>query len=201
MSWIRNDLVSLKLRDGLFTIAQMLASPVMQFYGMSNSDGDWNGVDLNLTDPLFRVFVGKVVVKKMAEEKLDKKIAIPRVDCGNYKFIKPYTLGMDGDHYKGGRNSFPFLGGKLIDLGPDGDIGVTLAPVLRDDLALPDDREIIERYELTNMWGDEDLTDRLIRYFETGINRDDLKFEVFPGLWDDRESLRPLTRRLPVPRR
>ncbi|ECF4923130.1 TPA_asm: hypothetical protein G0B48_16615 [Salmonella enterica subsp. indica] len=35
----------------------------------------------------------------------------------------------------------------------------------------------------------------------TGINRDDLKFEVFPMLWNDRESLRPLTRRRPIPMR
>ena len=51
------------------------------------------------------------------------------------------------------------------------------------------------------MWGDLDLADRLARYYDTGVNRDDLKFEVFPGLWDDREKLRPLTRRLPVPLR
>ncbi|WP_218057486.1 hypothetical protein [Gilliamella sp. WF3-4] len=51
------------------------------------------------------------------------------------------------------------------------------------------------------MWGDVDLRDRLCRYFDTGINRDDLKFEVFPDLWDDREKLRPLTRRLPEPLR
>lgn len=49
--------------------------------------------------------------------------------------------------------------------------------------------------------GSEDLKDRLWRYFDTGINRDDLKFEVFPDLWNDREELRPLTRRLPVPLR
>ena len=51
------------------------------------------------------------------------------------------------------------------------------------------------------MWGSHDLNDRLVRYFNTGINRDDLKFEVFPGLWVDREKLRPLTRRLPEPLR
>lgn len=104
-------------------------------------------------------------------------------------------------HYKGTRNSFPFLGGKIIDLGPDGNVSVTQAPVIKEDLTLPQDRNFIEKYELDNMWGHEDLSDRLCRYFDTGINRDDLKFEVFPGLWDDREKLRPLTRRLPVPLR
>ena len=51
------------------------------------------------------------------------------------------------------------------------------------------------------MWGHNDLGGRLRRYFDTGIDRDDLKFEVFPGLWNDREALRPLTRRLPIPLR
>lgn len=105
---------------------------------------------------------------------------------------------MDKNHYKGDINSFPFLGGKLIDLGPSGNVGITLAPVIQEDLDLPKDRQIIENVELTNMWGNEDLSDRLQRFFDTGINRDDLKFEVFPGLWNDRESLRPLTRRLPL---
>jgi len=96
---------------------------------------------------------------------------------------------------------FPFRGGDLIDIGTEGKIGTTLAPILKEDLALPQDRELIETYELTHMWSDEDLGDRLRRYFDTGINRDDLKFEVFPGLWDDRAKLRPLTRRLPIPLR
>lgn len=72
---------------------------------------------------------------------------------------------------------------------------------LQHDLSPVNDKEIIEKYEITNMWGHNDLGDRLRRYFDTGIDRDDLKFEVFPGLWNDREALRPLTRRLPIPLR
>lgn len=80
-------------------------------------------------------------------------------------------------------------------------MSITEAVVIKHDLSSVDDKELIEKYGLTSMWGDEDLGDRLRRYFDTGINRDDLKFEVFPGLWNDRESLRPLTRRLPIPLR
>lgn len=32
------------------------------------------------------------------------------------------------------------------------------------------------------MWGADTLRDRLCRYFETGINQDNLKCRVFPGL-------------------
>ncbi|ECA8972392.1 hypothetical protein ETB55_19030 [Salmonella enterica subsp. enterica serovar Omuna] len=199
--WKVGDLVNIKLRDDLYTIGQMLTSPAMQFYDVSNDDGIWKNVDLNKTRPLFRVFVGNIINKYLVTEKISNKAVTPGVIPYEPYWIKSYTLTMDGEHYKGDRFSFPFLGGKIIDLGPDGNVSTTRAPVIKEDLTLPQDRELIEKYELTNMWGHEDLSDRLCRYFDTGINRDDLKFEVFPGLWDDREKLRPLTRRLPVPLR
>ncbi len=95
----------------------------------------------------------------------------------------------------------PWRGGKLVNVGDSGEIAAWQAPIIKQDLCLPDDREIIENMELTNIWSDLDLSDRLCRYFDTGVNRDDLKFEAFPGLWNDREKLRPLTRRLPAPLR
>lgn len=200
ISWVPSHLVSLRLRDDLFTIGQMLVSPVMQFYAIHSSDGEWKNVDLNTVAPLFRAFVGSVINKELVENKIIDETVTARIGLTDNFWIKPYTLTMDGSRYRGSRHSFPFLGGKLIDLG-DGAIGVTLAPTIKEDLCLPNDRELIEKYELTNMWGSDDLSDRLCRYFDTGINRDDLKFEVFPELWSDRENLRPLTRRLPIPLR
>jgi len=199
--WKAGDLVNIKLRDNLYTIGQMLISPTMRFYDISNTDGIWEDIDLNKVNPLFGAFVGNVINKYLVTEKIKVKSVISSNKPYESYWIKPYTLTMDRKYYKGDRFSFPFLGGKIIDLGPDGNVSVTQAPVIKEDLTLPQDRELIEKYELTNMWGHEDLSDRLCRYFDTGINRDDLKFEVFPGLWDDREKLRPLTRRLPVPLR
>ncbi|MFC0181027.1 hypothetical protein [Thorsellia kenyensis] len=199
--WKTGDLVNIKLRDNLYTIGQMLTSPAMRFYDISNADGVWESIDLNQVKPLFRVFVGNVIKKYLITEKIKVKTVVPSHKPYEPYWIKTYTLTMDGEHYKGDRFSFPFLGGRIIDLSPDGNVSVTRAPVIQEDLSLPQDRELIEKYELTNMWGHEALSDRLCRYFDTGINRDDLKFEVFPGLWDDREQLRPLTRRLPVPLR
>jgi hypothetical protein len=199
--WKVGDLVNIRLRDDLYTIGQMLTSPAMRFYDIYNHDGAWENIDLNKVKPLFRVFVGNVINKNLVIEKIKQKSVTPSHQPYESYWIKPYTLTMDGEHYKGDRFSFPFLGGKIIDLGPDGRVSITQAPVIKEDLTLPQDRALIEQYELTNMWGHDDLHDRLCRYFDTGINRDDLKFEVFPGLWDDREKLRPLTRRLPVPLR
>ncbi|MTD29416.1 hypothetical protein [Erwinia sorbitola] len=198
--WKDGDLVNIKLRDGLYTIGQMLTSPAMRFYNISSVDGVWDNIDLNKVKPLFRVFVGRVINKYLIQGKIKSPTVIASSKPYESYWISPYSI-IDGAHYKGTRNDFPFLGGKIIDLGPDGNVSVTQAPVIKEGLTLPQDREIIEQYELDNMWGYEDLSDRLCRYFDTGVNRDDLKFEVFPGLWDDREKLRPLTRRLPVPLR
>lgn len=197
--WKKNDLVNIQLRDDLYTIGQMLASSAMRFYDISNTDGIWNDVDLNNVKPLFTVFVGRIINKYLIHSKIKSPTVIPSSEPYERYWIQPYTI-MDGDHYKGDF-SFVFLGGKLIDNGANGEKGITNAPIIKEDLTLPEDRDLIEKYELTSMWGDGDLKDRLCRYFDTGINRDDLKFEVFPELWDDREKLRPLTRRLPEPYR
>ena len=202
--WKKNDLVNIQLRDDLYTIGQMLASSAMRFYDISNTDGIWNDVDLNNVKPLFTVFVGRIINKYLIHSKIKSPTVIPSSEPYERYWIQPYTI-MDGDHYNGdhykGDFSFVFLGGKLIDNGANGEKGITNAPIIKEDLTLPKDRDLIEKYELTSMWGDGDLRDRLCRYFDTGINRDDLKFEVFPELWDDREKLRPLTRRLPEPYR
>lgn len=192
VGWKENALVSIKLRADLYTIGQMLVSPSMRFFDISCKDGIWKAVDLNNVKPLFQLFVGQVVMQNMVVEKIKEKTVVASTFPFEQLCIKPNI------NYDGG---FPWRGGKLVDIGLDGKIGTTLAPVIKQNLSLPEDREIVERYELTNMWGDQDLIDRLCRYFDTGINRDDLKFEVFPGLWNDRESLRPLTRRLPIPLR
>ncbi|NUF78642.1 hypothetical protein GY065_06910 [Snodgrassella sp. ESL0323] len=197
--WKKNDLVNIQLRDDLYTIGQMLVSPAMRFYDISNTDGIWNDIDLNNVKSLFRVYVGNVINKYLIHSKIKSPTVIPSSEPYERYWIQPYTI-MDGDHYKGDFG-FVFLGGELVDVGANGEKSVTHAPIIKEDLTLPEDRNLIEKYELTNMWGDGDLRDRLCRYFDTGINRDDLKFEVFPELWDDREKLRPLTRRLPEPYR
>jgi hypothetical protein len=190
VTWKANALVHIKLRDDLYTVGQMLGSAFMRFFDIANKDGVWKNIDLNAVDPLFQVAVGQVVMQRLVIGKITDTSVIGSNRPFESLVIKP-CLNYDG--------GFPFRGGRLVDIGPDGRTGSTTAPVVKENLHLPEDREIIERCELTNMWGDQDLSDRLCRYFDTGINRDDLKFEVFPGLWEDREKLRPLTRRLPVP--
>ncbi len=200
VTWKAGSFVILKLRDDLFTVAKMLGSSVMCFYNVSRKDDNWSDVDWTGVRPIFKAFVGNVVLNRLGWDKVNVDgIVFASEEISGY-WIKPYT-SMDVAHYPGGKGDFSFMGGRLIDLGPSNDLDTSTAPVLKHDLKIPYDRDLIEKYELTNMWGDQDLSDRLCRYFDTGVNRDDLKFEVFPELWNDREQLRPLTRRLPVPLR
>lgn len=199
--WKAGNLVSLKLRDDLYTIGQMESGAIMRFFDIKNHNGEWEYINLNNVRQLFRVFVGRAVTQKLAVKRIKNKTITPCQKSLDDYWIHPYTLLIDGEHYKGNGTSFAFLGGKLISLNWVNNMSITEAVVIKHDLSPVDDKELIEKYELTSMWGDEDLGDRLRRYFDTGINRDDLKFEVFPGLWNDRESLRPLTRRLPIPLR
>jgi hypothetical protein len=195
VAWRTGDYVSIQLRSDLFTIAQMSVRPVIRFFDVASEENEWNITSGTHMKPLFQVFVGGGVLGKLAVGRVKVGVNFS-INLPSY-WITPYT-SMDVGHYKGGGDCFMFLGGKLVDLGPNNDFDVTAAPVLKHDLSVCCDRDAIERYELTNMWGEYDLKDRLLRYFETAIDRDDLKFEVFPGLWSDRELLRPLTRRLPA---
>lgn len=189
--WKEGDLVSLKLREDLYALAQMTRASIMRFYAASSATGDWSGLTLDTTPVLFSGFVGKIVLRQLAVEQFQPGSPVLVGDHERY-WLRPLV------NFEGG---FPFRGADLVDLGADCALDYSVIPALQEELALPASRDLIERHELTNMWGDADLSDRLCRYFDTGVNRDDLKFEVFPGLWTDRQSMRPLTRRLPVPLR
>jgi hypothetical protein len=194
--WKKDNLVTIQLSNGLYTIAQMSGSPIMYFFDISNDNNIWENIDLESVEILFIVLVNNSINKDFIVSKLDSKKISVKSYCEHY-FIKPYNI-MDGIHYKGTNSYFPFLGGKLINYNHK--LGSVSSTILKEDLILPDDKEIIEKYELTNMWGKQELDERLVRYFSTGINRDDLKYEVFPGLWK-KEEKGTLSSRLPKPLR
>ena len=57
------------------------------------------------------------------------------------------------------------------------------ARLLKADLSIEEDLADIHGNELTGMVGDaEKLKARLIRYFDTGVNWDDSKSFLFPGI-------------------
>jgi hypothetical protein len=193
IKWVENTLVSVKLRENLYTPGLLKRSPYIWFFDIRCEEGNWKPADFESVNRLFCVSVGRVVLQKLVVKKIsDSEMVAPEAHKIPAEWIKPLQNTADWKV-----DNFPWRGGNLIELDPE--VGSVDARVIKPSLNVTTDRRVIESCELTNLWGDQDLSDRLCRYFDTGVNRDDLKFEVFPGLWDDREKLRPLTRRLPVP--
>ncbi len=189
INWRQDAPICLRLRDGLHTIGQLKELPFIWLFDIRSQTGKWEQVDLNSVKPLFCVMIGGSVRANLGQGRADAAphAGLPVPDL----WISPCE-----DFQAARAGGFLWRGGRLIKLDPRK--SYTTAPVITECLSLEKDRAIIETCELVNMWGDQDLRDRLCRYFDTGINRDDLKFEIFPGLWNDRDRLKPLTRRLPA---
>ena len=168
VTWKENTLISLKLRDDLFTIAQMLRSPFLRLFKVSTKDGGWRNLDLNRVEVLFCVVVGRIVLQQLCEGKVRDRSVIPSALPFQKLWIRAYV------NFDGG---FPFIGGKLIEVDPTKDD--MTAPIVKDWLLPKADAELIAKYELTNMWGADGLRKRLVRYFDTGIDRHELKEKVF----------------------
>lgn len=166
------DVLSLKLRDDLFTLAQLKLPSYMSFFDIANHDGKWAGVDLNTTPLLFCIVVATTRLKPLVDRKLDPSIVRPDSRPMERLFIKP-NLSV--------RGGYPFLGGNLIEIDDRGE--TTQRPVIKKNLSVSDDADLIRKHELTNMWNDpEAIRNRLIRYFDTGVNWDPHKEKIFPGI-------------------
>jgi hypothetical protein len=55
--WRNGNVLSIKLRDDLFTLAQVSVLPSLMFFDIANKDGVWQSLDLNNVDLLFCVAV------------------------------------------------------------------------------------------------------------------------------------------------
>lgn len=166
--WKEGDLVSLKLRNDLYTIGQMLRRPYMRFFDLRRPDGQWKGVDLNQVKTLFTLTVGNVVLQDLVDQKIKDKSVKPSHEPLERYWIRP-RLGFDG--------GFPFKGGDLVDVDPN--VGYVDAPIVKGNLSIGRDSDVIAKHELVNMWGAHDLAERLIRYFETGRDHDPMKQKAF----------------------
>lgn len=168
VTWKENALISLKLRDDLFTIAQMLRSPYLRFFKVCNRDGVWRNLDLNKVEILFCVLIGQVVLQQLCEGKVKDRSITPSILPFQKLWLNPYV------NFDGG---FPFIGAKLIEVDPIK--SYTRALTVKDWLSPKKDADLIKKCELVNMWGADDLRERLVRYFDTGVDRNEFKEKVF----------------------
>ncbi len=195
--WKADALVSLQLRTDLYTIAQLKENSFIWCFDIQNSCGEWEGVDLNVVKPLFCVIFARIALRHMSAEKVALGVTAPANLPIPSEWLRPnHNPSYATTHGSVSFDKFPWRNARLVE--DYAGLGPTRAKVIKRELDVERDRAVIESHELDNMWGPDDLGDRLRRYFDTGINRDDLKFAIFPGLWNDAEQLRPLTRRLPA---
>lgn len=170
--WRDGDVLSIKLRDDLYTLAQMRTSPYMCFFDVRSADGKWSCVKLDDAECLFCILVSDARLKPLIAGKVPPTEAAPATGPMPKLFIKPHL------HTGGGH---PFRGGDLIEVDDRGE--TTGRPRVKANLSVEQDPDTIRQYELTNMWVDpEVLRERLIRYFDTGVNWDPHKEKVFPGI-------------------
>ncbi|CAN7709485.1 hypothetical protein LJR290_005916 [Variovorax sp. LjRoot290] len=171
LSWQEDLVLSVKLADDLFTLAQMRVGSCMQFYDIRSADGQWLGVDLSRVPSLFCAKVAENRLKPLFVEKVDASRVQPDRRPMPTQMID-YQLSGDGDPRA-----------DLIELDAKHRYSSVGARIIKSGLTIEQDLNVIRTHELVGMLGDpEKLRKRLLRYFETGVNWDDAKAFIFKGI-------------------
>lgn len=152
----------------MYTIAQMLDSAVMCFFKHRSSDGDWGNLELKEEDIIFCVFVGNIVLQRLCVENISPDRVKPLDNYEQRYWIRPKL------NFSGG---YPFQGGDMIEIDFSSGKGASSSRVVKANLDPFD--PIVKELELTSMWGYEDLRERLIKFFDTGIDENPIKNKVF----------------------
>lgn len=170
--WKANDVVLLELREGLFSVCQMLGpSSYMAFFQLSNTTGDFAGTDLNEVPELFIVSVANNFLRNRGVEKIKKGVVAKRD-------VEIPTLWLDPKMWPKG--DYVWKNADLVEIDPEvGSLGIN-NPVVQKDIT-KDDTDILDSYELTNVMTDFPLADRLILCLEQRRNVDPLKEQIFFG--------------------
>lgn len=163
-----NQVISLKLTDNLFTLAQMRVNSLVQFFNIKSNDGVWLDVNLNNVEPIFCIYLAenkmKSIINTVESSVIPSTLPIPRLMLKATPAINSrYKAYVD-----------------LIEL--DDTFSVVNAKVIKKDLTPDKDYQDLVKYELTSMLGNPDkLRLRLERFFDKGINWDDQKSFIFNG--------------------
>lgn len=166
--WKSGKVISIKLKEDLFTLAQMRENSLMEFFDISRPSDQWNGVDLNHVSALFCIYVADGRIKSLFESAPPDVISNQRPVA---KRMLSFTVKEQGRY-----------GVDLIEL--DDRYSSVEARVVKHDLDPVADRQLILNHELTGMVGDPmKLHKRLLRYYETGQDVDDAKAFIFPSLY------------------
>ena len=168
VQWKNNFVLNVRLRDDLFTLAQMRSNHLLEFFDIRSS-GEWGAVDLSSIRVLFTIYVAESRLRSLFSDWLPPSKIKPN-DRPVERRMLSFIVKPD--------NSY---GANLVEL-PD-DLSSVSAKVIKADLSPTSDLTVIHNYELTGMVGDpEKLRTRLIRYFDSGVNWDGSKSFLFPSI-------------------
>ena len=176
--WKKGNVYSLKLRDDVYTLCQMAGHSMMQFFEIFRPVDEWQGVDLNDVEILFCCGCGRVVTQKLGVRNIsEKEVTATRVPPERY-YIFPK------ENYEGYRLRGEYFerGGDLVDCGEEARLSGCQAPVVVPNLNVAEHSDLILKYELDGVAGDNHVRERLLRYVDEGVNIDVGKFYVFPDL-------------------
>lgn len=171
--WKNGGIIIFPLDNNISTYAQMMGTSHLRFFDCFFENKNVIAVDLNDFPVLFTVPV-LAITKKGVKPKIVKNGVTP-----SSKFLETFFIYPKMSF---GGNSVPWLGGSLIDMAGIQGSGGWNAPVIQENLNPDHDRDVILSYELVNMWSPEDLVNRLLRFKNTGINIDQLKYKIFPKI-------------------
>jgi hypothetical protein len=168
--WKEGDVVSLKLREGLFTVGQMCRSPYMAFFNVKSADGQFGELDLNQVSffcviPVARDFLQRRVEGKLKQVVAKSDVSIPLL------WLSPQRAYAQ---------KFIWRGADLVKIDPQtGDLGMR-NPIVKRNFQPRDDEEL-NKYEVTNVRTDGGLVARLIVSLERGANLDPFRAKVLLG--------------------
>jgi hypothetical protein len=177
--WKKDGVVSLRLEEKVYTLAQMANdSAKMAFFHIFRETDEWIGVNLNKEKFLFCVNVGNVVVQRLGERRIPIKEVTPSVGPFPHQYMDPHD-NAEGYRLRG---EFMWRGARLVDVGADLAEDDYYAPTVIEHLTVTQHREIIEKNEFVNMYGDGDVRIRILELRNTGKYNDLFKKKIFPDL-------------------
>lgn len=171
LMWKTDRVVSIKLRENLYTLAQMRVNTLVQFFDIQSENGIWDSTDLNLVNPIFCIYLSDAPLNELAHKILIDKIT------PNLRAIPNRMLTADYA-YRDGVLEFSV---RLVQLTERYE---SLGAVTIQEQVLPgNDLDLIYSHEFVGMEGStKKLLTRLTRFFDTGVNWDEQKSFVFKGI-------------------
>src|ERR1700729_3079524 len=100
--WPEGRLVSLKLRDDLYTIAQLCRPTYLRCFKIAKRDGDWRDLDLNQVGILFCLPVLRTVLSALEDGRVDPSVKPSSAPFERYWLTPNLRIGR-GRMFRGAR--------------------------------------------------------------------------------------------------